>query len=100
MADYEGRLELTWTNKHLSLLSHDDGSYEWVNPADYRGAEVRLLHDIASFGQVNEHRDSDNLLIRGDALGALTSLASLPEMARSYLGQVKLGDRASCISGT
>src|SRR5437764_798569 len=28
----EGRLELTWTNKRLRLLAHDDGSYEWVNP--------------------------------------------------------------------
>jgi hypothetical protein len=27
---YEGRLELTWTNKSLRLLAHEDGSYEWV----------------------------------------------------------------------
>ena len=38
---YEGRLELTWTNKHLRLLAHEDESYEWVNPGDYRVAEVR-----------------------------------------------------------
>jgi adenine-specific DNA-methyltransferase len=41
---YEGRLELTWTNKHLRLLAHEDGTYEWVPPSDYRVAEVRLLH--------------------------------------------------------
>ncbi len=40
---YEGRLELTWTNKHLRLLAHDDGSYEWTEPSDYRVAESGRL---------------------------------------------------------
>jgi adenine-specific DNA-methyltransferase len=87
---YEGRLELTWTNKHQRLLAHDDGSYEWLEPSDYRVAEVRLLHDVTSVGDVGKHRAADNLLIRGDALHALTSLARLPEFAREYLGKVKL----------
>ncbi len=30
MPTYDGRLELTWTNKHLRLLAHDDGTYEWA----------------------------------------------------------------------
>jgi len=87
---YQGRLELTWTNKHLRLLAHEDGSYEWVSPADYRVAEARLLHDTATVGQVQEARAKDNLLIRGDALNALRSLAALPEFAQEYVGQVKL----------
>ena len=90
MPSYEGRLELTWTNKHLRLLAHEDGSYEWIKPSDYRVAEVRLLHDVASVGEVGKKRAADNLLIRGDALNALTSLARLPEFAREYLGKVKL----------
>mgnify|MGYP001376062267 CR=1 FL=1 len=56
MATYEGRLELTWTNKHLRLLAHDDGSYEWIPPPDYRVAEVRLLHDTAQVGEVGINR--------------------------------------------
>lgn len=87
---YQGRLELTWTNKHLRLLAHEDGSYEWVNPADYRVAEVRLIHDVTTVGEVGKKRAADNLLIRGDALNALTSLARLPEFASEYLGKVKL----------
>lgn len=89
---YEGRLELTWTNKHLRLLAQDDGTYEWVNPADYRVAEVRLLHSTAAIGKVGSEssRARDNLLIKGDALNALTSLAQLPEFASEYLGKVKL----------
>jgi adenine-specific DNA-methyltransferase len=87
---YEGRLELTWTNKHLRLLAQEDGSYEWVSPSDYRVAEVRLLHDVATVGEVGKVRATDNLLIRGDALNALTSLARLPEFASEYLGKVKL----------
>src|SRR5581483_5971111 len=90
MTEYEGRLELTWTNKHLRLLAHEDGSYEWVRPSDYRVAEVRLLHDVATVGACSRSRPRDNLLIRGDALSSLTSLARLPEFAREYLGKVKL----------
>ena len=92
MAGYEGRLELTWTNKHLRLLAHDDGSYEWVPPQDYRVAEVRLLRDVCTIGMVADdtRRASDNLMIRGDALHALTSLIKLPEFAREYVGKVKL----------
>jgi len=90
VSSYEGRLELTWTNKHLRLLAHEDGSYEWVGAADYRVAEVRLLHDLQSVGEVGRKRAADNLLIQGDALNALTSLAKLPEFANEYLGKVKL----------
>lgn len=87
---YEGRLELTWTNKGQRLIAHEDGSYEWVPPGDYRVAEVRLVHDLGAIGEVGGSRSADNLLIRGDALNALTSLARLPEFAREYLGKVKL----------
>src|SRR6266702_800248 len=92
MTSYHGRLELTWTNKDLRLLAHEDGSYEWVSPADYRVAEVRLLHDVSTVGDVadGKARSRDNLLIRRDALNALTSLIELPEFAAEYLGKVKL----------
>jgi adenine-specific DNA-methyltransferase len=83
---------LTWTNKHLRLLAHDDGSYEWIDPADHRIAEVRLLHDAGTIGETtpSSTRAEDNLLIRGDALNALASLAELPEFAKEYLGKVRL----------
>jgi adenine-specific DNA-methyltransferase len=89
---YEGRLELTWTNKHLRLLAGEDGSYQWVPASDYRVAEVRLLDHAATVGQTRSERQraSDNLLIRGDALNALTSLAELPEFERELAGKVKL----------
>ena len=91
-SQYHGRLELTWTNKDQALLWSEDGKYRWVPPADYRVAEVRLLHDAGDVGQVGPHsrRAADNLLIRGDALNALTSLARIPEFQREYLGKVKL----------
>ena len=92
MTSYHGRLELTWTNKDQRLLAHEDGSYEWVPPSDYRVAEVRLLHDVTTVGEVFDSKDRahDNLLIRGDALNALTSLVELPEFASEYVGKVKL----------
>jgi len=87
-----GRLELTWTNKHLRLLADQEGGYQWVPPSDYRVAEVRLLHDVEEVGETRGERSraQDNLLITGDALNALTSLCELPELAREYVGKVKL----------
>jgi adenine-specific DNA-methyltransferase len=90
--EHSGRLELTWTNKHLRLLANQEGGYTWVPPADYRVAEVRLLHDVEDVGETRGQRAraEDNLLIAGDALHALTSLCELPEFAREYVGKVKL----------
>ena len=87
-----GRLELTWTNKHLRLIDQLDGSYEWVEPSDWRVAEVRLLRDRETIGEVSfdEQRADDNLVIQGDALAALRALTDLPEFADSYLGKVRL----------
>lgn len=65
MPRYEGQLALTWTNKDQRLLAHEDGSYEWLPPSDYRVAEVRLLRDVLTVGSVNGNRAEDNLLIRG-----------------------------------
>jgi adenine-specific DNA-methyltransferase len=92
LAQYEGRLELTWTNKRLALLADEEGNYEWVPPTDYRVAEVRLLDDAGTFGETcpPEQRAQDNLLIRGDALNALRALGELPEYADELLGKVKL----------
>ncbi len=96
MNKYSGRLELTWTNKHLRLLAHEDENrkppYEWVPNGDYRVSEVRLLHEHETVGEVRGERSraKDNLLIQGDALCALTSLLELPEFSREYAGKVKL----------
>lgn len=89
---YEGRLELTWTNKPLCLLADENGDYEWVPPADYRVAEVRLLDTAATVGETRPERGraKDNLLVRGDALNALRSLSELPEFAKELVGKVKL----------
>lgn len=89
---YRGTLELTWTNKHLRLLAEEDGAYQWVPPSDYRVAEVRLLEDAGTVGKTHSQREraKDNLLIRGDALNALTSLGELPEFAKELVGKVRL----------
>lgn len=83
-----GRLELTWTNKPLRLLSDEAVGYTWVEPADFRVAEVRLLHGAATVGKVS--KGDENLLVRGDALHALTSLLDLPGYRARYAGKVKL----------
>ena len=87
-----GRLELTWTNKHLTLLAGEDGAYEWVEPTDVRVAETRLLDEVAAVGEVGPQScaAADNLLIQGDSLQALRSLRRLPEFARHYSGKVQL----------
>jgi adenine-specific DNA-methyltransferase len=84
-----GRLELTWTNKHLRLITTETGGYDWVEPTDPRVSEVRLLHDVESVGEVAGDV-GNNLLIEGDPLHALTALNRIPEFARHYAGQVRL----------
>lgn len=83
-----GRLELTWANKHVRLISDPEGGYEWVDPADPRVSEVRLLQEVDTVG--NDSPDGDNLLIEGDALHALTALNRIPELEKRYVGQVRL----------
>lgn len=94
---HAGRLELTWTNKELTLLSAGDGRYDysWVDPSDYRASEVRLLHEVetisaAPLAEATVIPTNDNLLITGDAMHALASLQSIPEYAERYIGKVKL----------
>ena len=91
-ARYSGTLELSWTNKHLRLLAEEDGAYQWVPPSDYRVAEVRLRDEAGTVGETQSRaeRAKDNLLIRGDALNALTSLGELPEFADEFVGKVRL----------
>lgn len=79
-------LELTWVGKDRRLLSHGDDRYEWVDPADWRVSEIRLLHDVDTVGDP----DSGNLLIHGDAMHALDALIHIPELAARYEGKVKL----------
>ncbi|MEX1164770.1 MAG: DNA methyltransferase, partial [Nitriliruptor sp.] len=85
-----GRLELTWTNKHLRLIDRLDGGYDWVDPADRRVAEVRLLRDRATVGEMGALRADDNLVVQGDALAALRALTELPEFAPEYVCKVRL----------
>ncbi|WLP92968.1 site-specific DNA-methyltransferase [Gordonia sp. NB41Y] len=97
---HSGALELTWTDKDKALLSVGDGKYDYtfVDPGDYRVAEVRLLDEMAEYlTDIPEERPDDlpcptfdNLLITGDGMHVLDSLAKIPEYADTYLGQVKL----------
>ncbi|QWC83707.1 site-specific DNA-methyltransferase [Nocardioidaceae bacterium] len=80
------RLQLVWPNKEKRLLTHGSDTYEWVDPEDWRSSEVRLLEPVNDVGDAS----AGNLVIHGDALHALTSLAQLPELRARYLGKVKL----------
>lgn len=76
------RLQLTWKNKDLRLLNDGALTHEWVELRDWRVSEVRVLHEIDHVGEV-----SDNLLIEGDALHALTSLAAIPRVRADLHGE-------------
>lgn len=99
-AAHSGGLELTWTNKEKALLSTGDGKYDYtfVDPADYRVSEVRLLQEIERVeAPTPEDRPeglpeptTDNLLITGDAMHVLDVLTKVPEFSAKYVNQVKL----------
>src|SRR5690606_38544160 len=85
-----GRLTLSWVGKDdKALISDGNGGYRWVDPDDVRAREVRLLDPVSRVGDASGVPD-DNLLIRGDGLHAMRSLARIPEYARVYRGKVKL----------
>ena len=77
-----GKLELNWVNKNKTLIvkDYDKGQYEWVDRNDYQASEVRLLKEIEKVGE----NSSDNLIIHGDSLNALTSLTKIPEYWQKY----------------
>ncbi|KLL02762.1 MAG: hypothetical protein MRERV_71c001, partial [Mycoplasmataceae bacterium RV_VA103A] len=83
-----GKLELNWVNKNKTLIvkDYDKGQYEWVEPNDYRVSEVRLFKEMEKVGE----NSSDNLIICGDSLNALTSLSKIPEYRKKYVNKVKL----------
>lgn len=97
---HAGRLELTWTDKNKTLLSTQDGKYdyEFVDPGDLRVSEIRLLREAERVEAPTPPErpgdlpapTTDNLLITGDAMHALDALAKIPEYADTYLGRVKL----------
>ena len=91
MTDYDGRLELTWTNKHQRLLAHEDGSYEWVVPSDYRVAEVRLLDDVTTFGETSA---SENTVVT-DFVRARSASSPNLRASGSASGLSPLTDRSS-----
>ena len=81
-----GKLELNWVNKNKTLIvkDYDKGQYEWVEPNDYRVSEVRLLKEMEKVGD----NSSDNLIICGDSLHALTSLSKIPEYRQKYVNKL------------
>lgn len=97
---HQGRLELTWTDKDKTLLSADEGKYDYtfVDPTDWRVSEVRLLDEVAVYEKPTPedrpaglpHPISDNLLITGDSMHVLDALAKIPDYADKYLDKVKL----------
>lgn len=97
---HQGRLELTWTDKDKVLLSSGDGKYDYtfVDPSDYRISEVRLLDEVDRVEAPTPtdrppnlpEPTTENLLITGDAMHVLDALAKTPELAKKYLGKVKL----------
>lgn len=86
----DGRdLQLAWANKHLRLHAVGDHGYEWLPPDDPKAGEARRLQHLLSVGTDGRQKAS-NLLIAGDALDALRSLASLSDFRAELADGVRL----------
>ncbi len=76
---YKGSLRLDWINKDLSLYYEIDEKEGkgvrpvWVSKNDIRIAEPRILRFIKNYGDAA----SENMLVRGDNLLVLRSLAEI-----------------------
>ncbi|MDY5152329.1 site-specific DNA-methyltransferase [Actinotignum urinale] len=100
------RLQLTWYNKDKALIPTETGKYgyTWVDPSDPRYCETHtlVLDDYVQGSQTpksdefaySERADldpqGDNLLILGESGDVLEALTRVPELAKKYVGQVKL----------
>jgi len=100
------RLQLTWYNKDKALIPTETGKYgyTWVDPSDPRYCETHtlVLDDYVQGAQTpksdefeySERADlepqNDNLLILGESGDVLEALTRVPELAKKYVGQVKL----------
>lgn len=100
------RLQLTWYNKDKALIPTETGKYgyTWVDPSDPRYCETHtLVYDDYVQGSQTPKSDEfayseradlepqdDNLLILGESGDVLEALTRVPELAKKYVGQVKL----------
>ena len=100
------RLQLTWYNKDKALIPTETGKYgyTWVDPSDPRycethtlvlddyvqGAQTPKSDDFAYSERADLEPQDDNLLILGESGDVLEALTRVPELAKKYVGQVKL----------
>ena len=98
--EYSGGLELTWTNKDKALLSTGDGKYDYtfVDRADYRVSEVRLLHEVERMQRGLQKVDPtaypsprSTTSSSPGTLHVLDVLNKVPEYAERYLKQGEVG---------
>src|SRR5437588_80315 len=81
-------VELRWANKSLHLLAEGAGQYTWAESSDPRVSMRWSLRNKAVVGPATVARR--NLLIHGDALAALSSLAADRSRRKGFTRQVKL----------
>lgn len=100
------RLQLTWYNKDKALIPTETGKYgyTWVDPADPRYCETHILvcDEYVQGKQTSKSEEfeyseradleprDDNLLILGESGDVLEALTRVPELAKKYVGKVKL----------
>lgn len=100
------RLQLTWYNKDKALIPTEGGKYgyTWVDPSDPRYCETHtLVYDEYVEGKQTPKDEKrsytkradyalqwDNLLIHGESGDVLEALTRVPELAKKYMGKVKL----------
>lgn len=100
------RLQLTWYNKDMALIPTEDGryGYSWVDPADPRYCETRVLEfdeyvegeqtpkqeDTTYSERADLEPQTDNLVVLGESGDVLEALTRTPELAEKYMGKVKL----------
>ncbi|MBC3186438.1 site-specific DNA-methyltransferase [Corynebacterium sp. zg-331] len=100
------RLQLTWYNKDKALIPTETGKYgyTWVDPSDPRYCETHtLIMDEYVRGVQSPKNDEfeyseradvepqdDNLLILGESGDVLEALTRVPELAKKYVGKIKL----------
>lgn len=77
--------------KDQALIATNENTYDyvWVDKNDPRASQTHYLLEHERIGDPSDGGIHDNLMILGDSGDALESLTRVPELAKTYVGNIK-----------
>lgn len=81
-------MELSWSNKNLTLHAVGTDGYQWLDPDDPRVVRPPRLRAVGGVG--TQSCDQPNVLIAGDALDALRAIGGHKKLGNAVASGIRL----------